>query len=152
MSYMHLLAADRELPDRDCRTERSVELRSNRAGPDSEPFIVHGDMGFAIEKCCWSHHGMTPDGRPNDMEHVRTKPFLYNIELIKYDEQTFLDLKRYLTDVLSPGECVELWRVCLGGPFYDEGPEYLYGELNNFSKDIFDLLFSDCEVCIDIRA
>lgn len=93
MSFMYLLAADRALPDRDYRTERTV---------DCGKYIEHGDLGFAIEKCYWSHHGMTPEGRPHGMGHVKTKPYLYNIELVPNDAQTLRDLKAYLREVLSP--------------------------------------------------
>lgn len=150
MSHVNLIAADKELPLRDCQ-----EFRENTTTVNGKSFTIGCTCGFFVAHHEYYRYAV-------DELSIEMKPFQYEMDFQVC--QTDLEhLLTYLRENFSPGEEVELWSLWVGS---GAGRVRHYrGKLSEFDLDTLGMLyelerepdltgeFDDliCQVCLTIE-
>lgn len=131
MSRVSLIAADKPLPLRDCR---SVRTRISRG------VAFTRECGFAVEEHDYYRNAV------DDLGCVM-KPFRYEMQLDDAAADLPL-LREYLQSNFASGETVELWSLWVGGE--EENPKRYRGTLAEFDLDAMEMLFEEGQICLTI--
>lgn len=137
MSCVMLIAADKSLPVFHCQQSRIKAVHSGGT-------VISADLaaGFSIGEHVYYRAAV-------DELELPIKPFQYELNL----EETQSDLRNlmtYLEANLSPGDCVELWRLWLSGDIGQRCPPRFQGRLADFDMDTLHQFLSMEQICLSI--
>ena len=125
MSRVCLIAADKPLPLRDARAERTSVIPV--AG---KSFTITALRGFRVAEHSYYRHAV-------DVLNYPIKPFQYELELEQHPED-LTHLLEYLRSNFAHGETVELWSIWVGTD--QSRPVRYSGALEDFDMDTLEQL------------
>ena len=137
MSCVTLIASDKPLPLCSCREPRTKIVHTGAA-----KYTVSLPCGFQVSEHCYYRQAV-------DELDLPIRLFQYELSLTP-EESDLRNLQDYLRTNCSPGDCVQLWSLWVGGPEDTFCPLRRSGTLEELSVDVLKLFLAETPCWLEI--